>query len=107
MAGRIREGWRSRVKAAAVAAVFCAAMLAPSLWAQVSSYGDKETGPANDKPPAILNGVGIAQNLNQQLPLGLTFTDDAGQQVQLGSYFGKRRPGDSGAGLLSVPDALL
>jgi protein SCO1 len=37
-----------------------------------------------------LNGVGIAQNLNQQLPLSLTFTDDHGQQVQLGSYFGKR-----------------
>jgi protein SCO1 len=47
-------------------------------------------GSANDKPPSILNGVGIAQNLNQQLPLGLTFTDDAGSQVQLASYFGKR-----------------
>jgi len=47
-------------------------------------------GPANDKPPAILNGVGIAQNLNGQLPLALAFTDDHGQQVQLGSYFGKR-----------------
>jgi protein SCO1/2 len=33
--------------------------------------------------------VGIAQNLNQQLPLSLTFTDDAGKQVQLASYFGK------------------
>jgi protein SCO1/2 len=83
----MREGWRGGVKAASVAAVFCAAMLAPSLAAQVSSYGDKEAGPVNDKPPAILNGVGIAQNLNQQLPLGLTFTDDAGKQVQLGSYF--------------------
>jgi protein SCO1/2 len=47
-------------------------------------------GPANDKPPSILNGVGIAQNLNQQLPLSLTFTDDQGKQVQLGSYFGKK-----------------
>jgi protein SCO1/2 len=86
----MRGSWRGPVKAAVVAAVFCAAMLAPSLVAQVSSYGDKETGPVNDKPPAILNGVGIAQNLNQQLPLGLTFTDDAGKQVQLASYFGKR-----------------
>ena len=34
-----------------------------------SSYGDKQMGPANDKPPAILNEVGIAQHLNQQLPL--------------------------------------
>ena len=86
----MRGSWRGPVKAAVVAAVFCAAMLAPSLVAQVSSYGDKETGPVNDKPPAILNGVGIAQNLNQQLPLGLTFTDAAGKQVQLASYFGKR-----------------
>ena len=46
--------------------------------------------PVSDKPPAILSGVGIAQNLNQQLPLGLTFTDDAGKQVELASYFGKR-----------------
>jgi protein SCO1/2 len=58
--------------------------------AQVSSYGDKEMGPANDKPPSLLDGVGIAQHLNQQLPLNLTFTDDAGHQVPLGSYFGKR-----------------
>ncbi len=58
--------------------------------AQVSSYGDKEMGPTNDKPPTLLDGVGIAQHLNQQLPLGLTFTDDAGRQVALGNYFGKR-----------------
>jgi protein SCO1/2 len=66
--------------------------LAPSaaLMAQVSSYGDKEMGPTNDKAPTLLDGVGIAQHLNQQLPLGLTFTDDAGRQVALGSYFGKR-----------------
>jgi protein SCO1/2 len=77
------------VRAAALAA-FCVTALLPSLAAQVSSYGDKQVGQTDDKPPSILNGVGIAQNLNQQLPLGLTFTDDAGQQVQLASYFGKR-----------------
>jgi protein SCO1/2 len=37
-----------------------------------------------------LNGVSISQRLNGQLPLALTFTDDQGKQVQLGSYFGKR-----------------
>src|ERR1700757_641804 len=57
--------------------------------AEVSSYGDKQMGPANTKSP-ILDKVGIAQHLNQQLPLNLTFTDDAGKQVQLGQYFGKR-----------------
>ena len=57
--------------------------------AQVSAYGDKQMGPANTKSP-ILDKVGIAQHLNQQLPLDVSFTDDAGKQVQLGSYFGSK-----------------
>jgi protein SCO1/2 len=69
--------------------VLCLAASAPSLLAQVSSYGDKEAGPT-DKPPSLLGGVGIEQRLNEQLPLNLTFTDDAGHLVPLSSYFGKR-----------------
>ena len=84
-----RAGWLGAIRAAAIGAVFLMG-LGAALQAQVSSYGDKEAGPANDKPPSILSGVGIAQNLNGQLPLSLTFTDDQGQQVQLGSYFGKK-----------------
>jgi protein SCO1 len=56
--------------------------------AQVSGYGDKSQGTSNQSP-TVLNGVGIQQRLNEQLPLNLTFTDDAGKQVALGSYFGK------------------
>ena len=56
---------------------------------QVSSYGDKQMGPANDQP-SVLSGVGIAQRLNQQLPLNLVFTDDAGRPVHLGDYFGTK-----------------
>jgi protein SCO1/2 len=85
-AGTMRKGWRTAALAASAALV-----LSPlGVLAQVSSYGDKQMGPSNDKPPDILNGVKIAQHLNAQLPLSLTFTDDAGKQVQLGSYFGKR-----------------
>src|SRR5579863_3219887 len=73
----------------AAIAAGAAIVLAPSLGAQVSGYGDKQMGPANQKS-AILSKVGIAQHLNQQLPLNLTFTDDAGQQVQLASYFGQK-----------------
>jgi protein SCO1/2 len=87
---KIRGGWRGAARSAAIASAVCAVVFAPSLRSQVSSYADKQVGPVNDKPPAILSGVGIAQNLNQQLPLSLTFTDDAGKQVQLASYFGKR-----------------
>jgi protein SCO1 len=72
------------------AAFLCLLVLASSLNAQVSRYDEKQMGPSNDKPPAILNGVGIAQHLNQQLPLDLTFTDDTGKQVQLANYFGKK-----------------
>ena len=66
------------------------ALLTTSLLAQVSRYDEKQMAPVSDKPPAILNKVGIAQRLNEQLPLALTFTDDQGKQVQLASYFGKR-----------------
>ena len=86
----IRRSWRTAAIAAACKLSLCMALATPALIAQVSSYGDKQVGPVNDKPPALLDGVGIAQRLNQQLPLNLTFTDDAGQQVALGNYFGKR-----------------
>jgi len=85
-ARKIRRGWQV---AAAVLAL-CSAIFAPSLTAQVSRYDEKQMAPVSDKPPDILNKVGIAQRLNEQLPLSLTFTDDAGKQVQLGSYFGKK-----------------
>jgi protein SCO1/2 len=64
-------------------------LLTPPLAAQVSRYDEKQMAPVSDKPPAILKGVGIAQRLNEQLPLGLTFTDDHGKQMQLANYFGK------------------
>lgn len=65
------------------------AFASSALLAQVSSYGDKQVGATDDKPPTLLNGVGIEQRLNQPLPLNTTFTDDTGQQVSLSSYFGK------------------
>ncbi|HET7841831.1 MAG TPA: SCO family protein [Terriglobia bacterium] len=40
--------------------------------------------------PQILRDVGIDQNLNQQIPLDLTFRDETGKTVQLGQYFGKK-----------------
>ena len=80
---------RMRMAAQLVTTAFlCLAALPPSL-AQVSRYDEKQVGPTNERPN-ILNGVGIAQHLNQQIPLDLTFTDDMGKQVQLASYFGKK-----------------
>jgi len=45
--------------------------------------------PANVRPPGLKN-VGIQQNLDQQIPADLMFTDDLGRSVRLGDYFGKR-----------------
>jgi protein SCO1/2 len=41
-------------------------------------------------PPAPLRGVGIVQQMNQQVPADLTFRDETGRSVHLGDYFGKR-----------------
>jgi protein SCO1 len=90
--------WKCRRGAVVATAGTIVLILSASLaGAQASNYGDKglpasntQPAPSNDQPPAILNGVGVDQHLNTQLPLNLTFTDDAGKQVALGSYFGKK-----------------
>ena len=86
--GTIRRHW-FRAALTAVGAIVLS-LAAPSITAQVSSYGDKESAPTSDRPPTLLNGVGIDQHLNTQLPLNLAFADDAGKQVTLAGYFGKR-----------------
>jgi len=40
--------------------------------------------------PKALNGVGIDQKLNEQLPLDLVFRNENGESVKLGDYFGKK-----------------
>jgi protein SCO1/2 len=79
----IRGGWQ--------AAVLCCALLSAPVFAQVSSYGDKQNGEnAGDQLPQVLQKVGVAQHLNQQLPLDAAFVDEAGKPVKLGDYFGKK-----------------
>lgn len=40
--------------------------------------------------PSVLQGVGIEQRLNNQIPLDLPFRDEAGDAVRLGDYFGRQ-----------------
>ena len=40
--------------------------------------------------PPLLQGIGIDQRLNDQVPLDLQFRDEAGKTVKLGDYFGKK-----------------
>ena len=79
----IRGGWQA-------AALGCVLLCAP-VFAQVSSYGDKQSGDnAGDQLPQVLQRVGVAQRLNQPLPLDAAFVDETGKAVKLGDYFGKR-----------------
>jgi protein SCO1 len=63
-------------------------LLSVSAWGQGMTRGIMSP-PANVRPPGLKN-VGIEQNLNEQIPSGLTFRDETGKPVRLGDYFGKR-----------------
>src|SRR5271170_7430888 len=79
----IRVGWQ--------AAILCCALLYAPAFAQVSSYGDKQSGDnSGDQLPQVLQKVQVTQHLNQMLPLDAVFVDDQGKTVKLGDYFGKR-----------------
>jgi protein SCO1/2 len=85
----IRRRARRHAARAACAVLFCA-LLGASALAQVSSYGDKQEGEnRGDELPRVLAKVGVAQHLNQELPLDALFVDDTGKTVRLGDYFGK------------------
>ena len=69
-------------------------ILALILILAASAFGQGMTNgimspPANVRPPGLKN-VGMRQNLNQPIPVNLTFTDDLGRTVRLGDYFGKK-----------------
>lgn len=68
--------------------------IAATLLLAASAFGQGMTRgimspPVNVRPPGLKN-VGIRQNLNQQIPPELAFTDDLGRPVHLADYFGKR-----------------
>lgn len=63
-------------------------LLAGTAFAQPMSRGIISP-PTNVRPPGLQH-VGIKQNLNEQIPADLIFTDDSGRQVRLGDYFGKK-----------------
>ena len=85
----VRTIRRSVARTAAVCAM--GALLGGFAAAQVSSYGDKETGAnTGDQLPSVLQKVAVTQRLNQQLPMDAQFVDDTGKTVRLGDYFGKR-----------------
>jgi protein SCO1/2 len=51
---------------------------------------NKDGAASQTKASALLAEVGIDQKLNQQIPLDLSFRDEAGKTVKLGDYFGEK-----------------
>lgn len=49
-------------------------------------------GQANPAAPAAVEGVGVDEKLDEQIPLDLQFTDENGRRVRLGDYFSEGRP---------------
>ena len=86
----LSTGTSRRNSRGAGAIVLSLLVVCGALDAQVARSDEKQMAPVSDKQPAFLSKVGIAQRLNEQLPLALAFTDDQGKQVQLASYFGKK-----------------
>lgn len=74
--------FKNSISVFAVVVAMCSAALAQGVAPEVAP-------PSNVRPPGLKN-VGIVQNLNQQLPLDLTFRDESGKTVRLGDYFGKK-----------------
>ena len=63
-----------------------------ALHAQVSSYGDKQTGSEyGNELPTVLKGASIDQHLNTTLP-NVPFVDETGKRVMTGDYFGHGKP---------------
>ena len=82
----IRAGWQGAILSLALSCMLSGS----SALAQVSSYGDKQSGEnTGDQLPKVLQKVGVSQHLNQELPLDAAFVDDTGKPVVLRDYFGK------------------
>jgi protein SCO1 len=70
---------------------FCFGSAPPPAAAQSwESSGPPKQKPAAGGKPRQLENVGIDQRLNEQVPLDLTFRDEAGNEVKLGDYFGQK-----------------
>jgi len=77
------------------AALAFALALASNAWAQPPRFtgadvGGQPPGTSSELVPDVLEKVGIDQKLNAQVPLDAVFRDEAGRQVKLGEFFGKR-----------------
>jgi protein SCO1/2 len=91
--GYTRRGARVAVRRAALAVGFSMLVVCTASLVVSAQYAQPpQGGLSSQRPPDALKNIGIDQRLNNQLPLGATFKDEAGNAVKLGDYFGRGRP---------------
>jgi len=86
----VLDGARFLLSAACVLTAFCVPVSAQLGTPKGNSplYSSRPYSPsAPNGLPAALEGVGIDQKLDEQLPLDATFKDENGTEVKLGQYF--------------------
>jgi protein SCO1/2 len=76
---------------AALAVAFALAAPAAAQQSQPSFYDLQDSSaPPASRMPDVLKSIGLEQRLGTKVPLDLPFKDEAGRDVKLGDYFGKR-----------------
>ena len=91
---RLRASAPPRQRLVALAAFLCALPLfaQPGTLAPVQPSLSMQDTSLKPALPGALQGVGIDQKLDQQLPLDLTFRDESGRAVPLSSFFQTKKP---------------
>ena len=84
--------YRLRCGAAALALLASAAFAQPGQPAPVQPSFSMQDSNLRPALPGALQGVGIDQKLNAQIPLDITFRDDLGRTVPLSTFFQKGKP---------------
>ena len=74
-----------------IAAVFATALAVVAPAMPCTAQAPKELAP-RDVPPPDIQDLTITQNLDEKLPLELTFIDDTGRSVTIGDYFNRGKP---------------
>ncbi len=79
-------------RASILALAACAAFAQPGQLAPAQPSLTMQDSNLKPALPGALQGVGIDQKLNAQLPLDLTFFDESGREVPLSSFFQSGKP---------------
>ncbi|MDR3765073.1 MAG: SCO family protein [Acidobacteriota bacterium] len=78
--------WHRTIRRAVLAAALTASLCGAAAAQYFTSPETKTVAPPG------LEGIGLDQRLNEQVPLDLTFRDEQGRTVKLGDYFHPGRP---------------